>query len=61
MIDGAILAVELGLFLILLLKVWRVQSRKENENTGFFAYLAKKPVNQVKDKSTETFKKPPHA
>lgn len=38
MIEGAILMVELGLFLVLLLKVWRVQAKGEKEETGFFAY-----------------------
>jgi hypothetical protein len=37
-IEGALLMIELGLFLVLLLKVWRVQRRKEGEDTGFFAY-----------------------
>lgn len=38
MIEGGILMVELGLFLVLLLKVWRVQAKGEEEETGFFAY-----------------------
>lgn len=45
MIEGAILMVELGLFLLLLLKVWRVHAKGEEEETGFFAYrLYKDPA-----------------
>lgn len=38
MIEGAIMLAELGLFLILLLKVWRVHAKGEENNTGLFAY-----------------------
>ncbi len=61
MIDGAILAIELGLLLLLLWKVWRVQIKKEDGNTGFFAYFAQQPTDESKDKLAKPFKKPPHA
>lgn len=47
MIDGAILLVELGLFLFLLLKVWRVHAKGEEESTGFFSYRADKKAPPV--------------
>ncbi|MBS3997229.1 MAG: hypothetical protein KGZ67_07810 [Hydrogenophaga sp.] len=55
MIEGAILLAELSLFLILLVKVWRVQHKNEDENTGFFAYrIDKQPEAPAKGG-------PPHA
>lgn len=42
MIEGAIMMAELGLFLILLLKVWRVHAKGEQDNTGLFAYRVDK-------------------
>lgn len=61
MIDGAILLVELGLFLLLLLKVWRVHAKGEHENTGFFAYRAEKSAPLPVSKGPRRPGGPPHA
>ena len=45
MIDGLIMMVELGLFLLLLLKVWRVHTRGEPEEGGFYAYRQDKTID----------------
>lgn len=61
MIEGAILLAELGLFLILLLKVWRVQSRNEEEGTGFFAYRVDKRLPKAAGAEAGRTGEPPHA
>jgi hypothetical protein len=60
MIDGAIMAVELGLFLILLLKVWRVHTRREPEEGGFYAYRQERP-RDASAKGRPRDGGPPHA
>lgn len=60
MIEGAILLVELGLFLILLLKVWRVHAKGEEEGTGFFAYRTEKDAG-VDPNSAKRTGGAPHA
>lgn len=50
MIEGSILLAELGLFLVLLLKVWRVHAKTSDEGTGFFAYRQERQTPQAVDK-----------
>lgn len=61
MIDGAIMAVELGLFVILLLKVWRIHARGEEEGGGFFAYRLEKRSDLHTKDSARAAGGPPHA
>lgn len=60
MIEGLILMAELGLFLILLLKVWRVRVRGEEESGGFFAYRLDNTA-KAGEKGARRPGGPPHA
>lgn len=61
MIEGLILLVELSLLLLLLIKVWRVQSKKEDGSTGFFAFHVDKQSLQSKSKQAKPIGEPPNA
>lgn len=61
MIEGAILLAELGLLLILLLKVWRVHAKTTDESTGFFAYRKDKQTPQATGRGATPPGGPPRA
>lgn len=61
MIEGAILMAELGLFLMLLLKVWRVHAKTSDDGTGFFAYRKEKQTPPAVDKGVSRTGGPPRA
>lgn len=61
MIEGAILVIELALFLVLLIKVWRVQQKGEGEHKGFFGYRIDKAVAPPPDLPDRPARRRPNA